>query len=97
LDATWDAARARARLRELGVRTRVPGAARRATRGWDALTDTERKVAALVAAGRSNPDIAAQLFISRRTVQSHVSSILARLGCASRVELAIIAARRDAY
>jgi DNA-binding CsgD family transcriptional regulator len=96
LDATWDAARARSRLRELGVRTRVAGPGRRATSGWDALTDTEQKVATLVAAGNSNPDVAAHLFISRRTVQTHVSSILAKLGCTSRVELAVVAARRHA-
>jgi DNA-binding NarL/FixJ family response regulator len=48
----------------------------------------------LVAEGRSNPDIAARMFISRRTVQSHVSSILTKLNCTSRVELAVVAARQ---
>ncbi len=94
LDATWDAARAKARLREAGVRSRRPGSAHRAKSGWSALTDTERQVAALVAEGNSNPDIAARMFISRRTVQSHVSSILTKLDCTSRVELAVAAARQ---
>jgi DNA-binding NarL/FixJ family response regulator len=94
LDASWDAARARARLREAGVRSRKPVLAHRAKTGWDALTDTERQVAELVAEGHSNPDIAARMFISRRTVQSHVSSILTKLNVTSRVELAVTASRR---
>ncbi|MFD0591461.1 response regulator transcription factor [Catellatospora coxensis] len=44
-----------------------------------------------MAEGRSNPDIAAQMFLSPRTVQSHVSSILAKLGLRSRVEIAVSA------
>ncbi|HEU4424252.1 MAG TPA: AAA family ATPase [Pilimelia sp.] len=92
LDAAWDSARAKARLREAGVRSRRQGSGSRAKTGWLALTDTERTVASLVAEGHSNPDIAKRLFISRRTVQSHVSSILAKLNCTSRVELAVTAA-----
>jgi len=44
-------------------------------------------VAYVVAAGRSNPDIAAELFLSRNTVQTHVSHILAKLGARSRAEI----------
>jgi DNA-binding CsgD family transcriptional regulator len=94
LDATWDAARAKARLREQGIRSRRSAVSQRAKTGWEALTDTERRVAVLVAEGRSNPDIATSMFISRRTVQSHVSSILTKLDCTSRVELAVEAARQ---
>jgi DNA-binding NarL/FixJ family response regulator len=94
LDATWDASRARARLREAGVRSRKPVLAHRTKTGWGALTDTERKVAEMVAEGHSNPDIAARMFISRRTVQSHVSSILTKLNVTSRVELAVTASRQ---
>jgi DNA-binding CsgD family transcriptional regulator len=94
LDATWDASRARARLREAGVRSRKPVLAHRAKTGWGSLTDTERKVAEMVAEGHSNPDIAARMFISRRTVQSHVSSILTKLNVTSRVELAVTASRQ---
>jgi DNA-binding NarL/FixJ family response regulator len=51
------------------------------------LTEMEQQVARLVAAGQSNPDVAAQLFISRRTVESHVSHILAKLQVSSRWEV----------
>ena len=60
-----------------------------------ALTVTEHRVAALVAAGFSNPAIAAQMFLSRRTVQTHVSSILAKLALTSRVEIAVIVSQQD--
>jgi DNA-binding NarL/FixJ family response regulator len=53
-------------------------------------------VADLVAEGLSNPAIAARLYLSRRTVQFHVSSILGKLGVASRVELATMVIRHDA-
>ena len=55
--------------------------------GLGALTPTEVKVAGLVAGGESNPDIAAELFLSRNTVQTHVSHILTKLGARSRVEI----------
>jgi len=90
LDAAWDAGRAESRLRQAGIRRRGPW--RRPRTGWDALTDTERAVANLVAQGRSNPDIAAELFLARRTVQSHVSRILAKLGLSSRMDLVARAA-----
>jgi DNA-binding CsgD family transcriptional regulator len=61
--------------------------------GWENLTKAEAKVAELVAEGLSNPDIARRLFISRRTVQSHVSHALEKLGLSSRVELAVKRAR----
>ncbi len=51
-------------------------------------------MAELVADGGSNPDIAAVMFLSRRTVQTHVSHILAKLGARSRLEIAHEAARR---
>lgn len=94
LEARWDVARAEQRLRREGVRRTGPGARRRPKSGWEALTETERRIAALVAEGNSNPAIAARLFISRRTVQSHVSSILAKLDLTSRVELAVVAHQR---
>ncbi|MEU7826087.1 AAA family ATPase [Catellatospora sp. NPDC049133] len=94
MDARRDIFRADARLRRLGVRRGRPGSRKRPKHGWEALTETEHRVALLVASGMSNPDIAAQLFLSRRTVQSHVSSILAKLGIHSRVELAVTAHQR---
>ena len=58
------------------------------------LTPREREVLALVAAGRSDGDIARALFISKKTAGVHVSNIKGKLGAESRVEIAIIAQRR---
>jgi DNA-binding CsgD family transcriptional regulator len=77
------------------VRRRRSGARRPAT-GWAALTPTEEKVAYLVGDGLSNPEIGARLFLSRYTVQVHVSRILAKLQVRSRVEVAGEVARRPA-
>jgi len=88
LDAAWDIRRADTRLRALGIRRGQRGPRRRPATGWDALTPVELTIAALVAQGRSNPDIAADLFLSRRTVQSHISHVLAKLGAYSRVDIA---------
>ena len=93
LGATWDAKRAEALLADKGVRRGRRGR-RRPTSGWESLTDIERRVAALVAEGRTNPEIAAVVFLSRRTVQHHVSNALAKLGLTSRVELAVAAHER---
>ncbi|HET7014928.1 MAG TPA: AAA family ATPase [Streptosporangiaceae bacterium] len=87
LGATWDIRRATGRLRPHGIR-RSTRSRRRPDFGWDALTATELKIAYLVADGRSNPDIAAELFLSRNTVQTHVSHILTKLGTRSRTEIA---------
>ncbi|MGK5632242.1 LuxR C-terminal-related transcriptional regulator, partial [Streptomyces sp. URMC 123] len=93
LGAAWDTTRADARLRPLGVRRGRRAARRRPATGWEALTPAELKVALLVADGRSNPEIAAELYLSRRTVQTHVSHILGKLGLRSRTEVAREAAR----
>ncbi len=61
--------------------------------GAHGLTDREREVLKLVAAGRSNRDIATALFISPKTASVHVSNILAKLGAATRTEAAAIAHR----
>ncbi len=88
LGASWDTARAVARIRRYGIRRGVRGPRNRPKTGWASLTDTERSVAVQVADGSSNAEIAAQMFLSRRTVQSHVSSILAKLGVRSRRDIA---------
>ncbi len=93
LGAGWDIRRAGARLQRFGVRLRRGAYLGRPVSGWGALTPTELKVAQLVAGGRSNPDIAAELFLSRNTVQTHVSHILAKLGAQSRVDIAAEAQR----
>jgi len=88
LRADWDIRRADARTRPYGVRRGQRGRRARPTTGWESLTPTELRVAHLVAQGRSNPDIAAALFLSRRTVQTHVSHILVKLAAHSRSEIA---------
>ena len=70
------------RLRSIGVRTWRRG---RANGG---LTDREREIARLIAAGASNPEIAQQLFLSRKTVERHVSNLLKKVGVRNRAELA---------
>jgi DNA-binding NarL/FixJ family response regulator len=87
LGAALDLRRADGRLRELGVRRRYKGRRKAPANGWEALTPTERVIAGLAAQGRSNPDIAAELVLSRSTVQTHVSHILAKLGARSRAEI----------
>ncbi|WP_158566694.1 helix-turn-helix transcriptional regulator [Actinomadura craniellae] len=92
--ASRDAARVRARLRDLGVRHRHWTGVERPDTGWDSLTDTERKVTALVAQGLTNPQIAGQMFISAHTVKFHLRQVFRKLGIASRVELARLAAEQ---
>jgi DNA-binding NarL/FixJ family response regulator len=58
-----------------------------------ALTDREQEVMALIAEGRTNRQIALQLYISEKTVSVHVSNILAKLGVHSRTEAAAVARR----
>ncbi len=94
LGAAMDAARLQARFRTYGIR-RGPQAKHRHVRsGWESLTATETKIAALVENGLSNPDIAAKLFLSRRTVATHVSHILKKLNVQSRTDIAREAALR---
>ena len=74
--------------------SRAAAPAPRETRRDTALTARETEILGLVAQGRSNGEIARQLFISTKTVSVHVSNILAKLGAAGRTEAAAIA-RRD--
>jgi ATP/maltotriose-dependent transcriptional regulator MalT len=94
LGAQADVNRVQAAFREHGIRRGPHSKHRKATSGWDSLTDAELKIAAMVAAGLSNPDIAQRLVTSPRTVGTHVSHILKKLGVASRAEIAREAALR---
>ena len=58
------------------------------------LTDRERDVLELMAAGRDNPQIAEELFISVQTVKNHVSNILAKLEVENRIQAAVYAVQR---
>lgn len=91
LGATWDLARLQARFRAYGIRRGPNAPHKRARSGWESLTATEVRIAGLVARGLSNPAIAAELFLSRRTVQTHVSHILTKLGLQSRIDIARLA------
>lgn len=86
--ASTDRGRLLSRMRALGVRRGSRTRHARASTGWVALTPTERRVAELIHQGLTNPEIAAHLYVSPRTVQTHVSHILAKLGLRSRVEVA---------
>jgi DNA-binding CsgD family transcriptional regulator len=86
LGAEWDIRRADTRLLRYGIR-RGRGRSRTSAPGWDSLTPTEAKIAQLISLGRSTPDIAQDLLLSRRTVQTHVSHILRKLNGRSRVDI----------
>jgi DNA-binding CsgD family transcriptional regulator/tetratricopeptide (TPR) repeat protein len=82
-------------LRQLGVRTWRRGTQGRATGDLPVLSDREREIANLVTGGASNPEIARTLFLSRKTVERHVSSILAKLDVKNRAQLAATMATGD--
>ena len=87
---------ARRELRKLGHRVdqaRRRGAPATALAGMAALSSREREVVALVAAGRTNPAIAAELFLSVKTVETHLRNVFVKLGVASRAEVAAAFAR----
>jgi DNA-binding CsgD family transcriptional regulator/tetratricopeptide (TPR) repeat protein len=88
LEAQWAIRSASARLRGYHIRPRQHGYRARPAPGWESLTPTEAKIASLITEGRSNPEIAAELLLSRNTVQTHVSHILAKFGARSRMEIA---------
>jgi DNA-binding CsgD family transcriptional regulator/tetratricopeptide (TPR) repeat protein len=88
LGAAADVARLQAAFRAHGIRRGPHAKHRRARSGWDSLTATEIKIATLVEEGLSNPEIAAKLLLSRKTVATHVSHILKKLDVNSRTDIA---------
>ena len=65
--------------------------------GWDSLTKAEHAVLELVTQAQRNGDIADVLVLSKRTVESHIASILLKLGVRSRVELVLAAQQQAGY
>jgi DNA-binding CsgD family transcriptional regulator len=81
-------------MRRHGIRLGPQATHRRTRHGWDGLTQSEVKVVDLVVKGLSNSQIGAELFLSPRTVETHVSHVLAKLGLRSRVDIVREAGRR---
>ena len=80
--APW-AARARTELRASGETARKRDPSTR-----DQLTPQELQIARLVSTGKTNPEVAAQLFLSPRTIDYHLRKVFAKLEITSRAELA---------
>ncbi|MCV7378651.1 LuxR family transcriptional regulator [Mycobacterium alsense] len=86
-DVAWSEGSALTTGEAIAYARRGRGARGRPASGWESLTPSERDVVRLVGEGLSNKDIAARLFISPRTVHSHLTHVYAKLGVSSRVQL----------
>jgi DNA-binding NarL/FixJ family response regulator len=74
-------------IAEFASRAKEPGA----TKALDGLTDREREVMSLVAAGLSNEEIAERLYMSPATAKTHVSRSMIKLGARDRAQLVVFA------
>ena len=93
-DSAWAEGAGLSTEEAIAYARRGRGQRKRPTSGWGSLTPTEREVVRLVSDGLANNDIAARLFVSPRTVQTHLTHVYTKLGLTSRVQLAQEAARR---
>jgi DNA-binding CsgD family transcriptional regulator len=89
------ASRVGGRLRAVGVRLAPTTTRSRPKHGWGSLTPTEERIVGLVVGGATGPEIGRELYVSPRTVQTHVSHALAKLGLSNRLELVAAAAARQ--
>jgi DNA-binding CsgD family transcriptional regulator len=92
-DTAWAEGAALSAEEALAYAQRGRGERKRPASGWESLTPTEQDVVRLVQDGLSNAEVATRLFISPRTVQTHLTHVYAKLGLASRVQLVAEAAR----
>jgi DNA-binding CsgD family transcriptional regulator len=92
-DTAWAEGAALSTDEAIAYAQRGRGERKRPSSGWGSLTPTELDVVRLVAEGIPNKDIATRLFVSPRTVQSHLRHVYNKLGLTSRVQLAQEAAR----
>jgi len=92
-DAAWAEGAPLSTEEAIAYAQRGRGQRKRPTTGWGSLTPTERDVVRLVGEGLANKDIATRLFVSPRTVQTHLTHVYTKLGLTSRVQLVQEAAR----
>ena len=92
-ESAWAEGAALSTEEAIAYAQRGRGARKRPSSGWASLTPTERDVVRLVSEGLSNSDVAARLFVSPRTVQTHLTHVYTKLGLTSRVQLVQEAAR----
>jgi predicted ATPase/class 3 adenylate cyclase/DNA-binding CsgD family transcriptional regulator len=95
-DEAWGEGDALSTDEAIAYAHRGRGERKRPSSGWGSLTPTELDVVRLVGEGLPNKDIATRLFVSPRTVQSHLRHVYTKLGFTSRVQLAQEATRRVA-
>jgi DNA-binding CsgD family transcriptional regulator len=91
--SAWDEGAALTIEEAIAYVRRGRGERKRLSKGWAALTPTELDVVRLACDGLGNKEIASRLFVSPRTVQSHLSHVYSKLGISSRVQLAQEASR----
>jgi predicted ATPase/class 3 adenylate cyclase/DNA-binding CsgD family transcriptional regulator len=91
--AAWAEGAALSTEEAIAYAQRGRGERKRPDSGWASLTPTERDVVRLVSEGLGNKDIATRLFVSPRTVQTHLTHVYTKLGLTSRVQLVQEAAR----